>query len=242
MKQLALPIRMNASATLDNFIAGRNAQLIHFLQRFLDQQGELQAYLWAHGARGKSHLLQAMCQQAAERKLQASYLPMAELAGFDATMLTGLEQLQLLAIDDLQAVVADPVWAEAIFHLINRCRNAGCRLLLAASESPQSIPVALPDLASRLVWGPVFHLDPLADDELLVFIFNRARQRGLNLPAEVAHYIVKHLPRDIRYLETLIALLDEEAMASKRRVTLPLVKLVMQEHRNVLEADISDDN
>ena len=240
MKQLALPISLNESATLDNFIAGRNGQLIHFLRRFLEQRDELQAYLWAHGARGKSHLLQAMCQLAAARKRQASYLPMRELARLDAAMLDGLETLQLLAIDDLQVVANDPVWAEAIFHLINRCRNGHCRLLLAATESPQSIQVALPDLASRLVWGPVFHLDPLADDELLAFVFNLARQRGLNLSAEVAHYLVKHLPRDIRYLETLIRLLDEETMASKRRVTLPLVKLVMQEHRSLLEAGTSD--
>lgn len=234
MKQLALPIRLNESATLDNFIAGRNGQLLHFLRRFLGQGDEFQAYLWAHGARGKSHLLQAMCQRATAQRLQASYLPMRELATLDADMLNGLEALQLLAIDDLQVVADDPVWAEAIFHLINRCRTGGCRLLLAATESPQSIKVALPDLASRLVWGPVFHLDPLSDSELLAFIFNRARQRGLNLPAEVAHYLVKHLPRDIRYLETLIRLVDEEAMASKRRVTLPLVKQVVQEQREAL--------
>jgi DnaA family protein len=177
-----------------------------------------------------------MCQQAAARKMQASYLPMSELAPLDAAMLNGLEKLQLLALDDLQAVAADPVWAEAIFHLINRCRNQGCHLLLASSASPQSLQVALPDLASRLVWGPVFHLDPLGDPELLAFVFDRARQRGLNLPAEVAHYLVKHLPRDIRYLETLIRLLDEEALARKRRVTLPFLKLVMAEHADALEA------
>ena len=240
MKQLALPIRLNEAATLDNFIAGRNTQLLHFLRRFLDHRAELQAYLWAQGTRGKSHLLQAMCQQASARKMQASYLPMPELASLDATMLDGLEKLQLLALDDLQAVTADPVWAEAIFHLINRCRSHGCHLLLASSASPQSLQVALPDLASRLVWGPVFHLDPLGDHELLAFVFDCARQRGLDLPAEVAHYLIKHLPRDIRYLETLIQLLDEEALACKRRVTLPFLKRVLAEHADTLEEKSAD--
>jgi DnaA family protein len=227
VKQLPLPIRLDEAATLENYIPGRNASALYFLQGFLDKPEELQAYLWAHGARGKSHLLQAMCQQASRQQLQATYLPMAELAGLGGGMLEGLERLQLVAIDDLQQVTPDPAWAEALFHLINRCRSSGCKLLLASTDSPQSIDVALPDLASRLLWGPVFHLDPLADADLLSFILRRSRQCGLEMPAEVAHYLVKHAPRDIRWLEELIEKLDQETLARMRRVTVPLVKEVM---------------
>ncbi len=234
MKQLALPIRLNESATLDNFIAGRNAQLVHFLRRFLDGGDEQQAYLWAQAARGKSHLLQAMCHRATAAGLRASYLPMAESAAWHPSMLDGLERMGLVAIDDLHLVSADPHWAEALFHLINRCRHGGCRLLLASRESPHGVDVALPDLASRLSWGPVFHLDPLGDSELLAFVFDRARRRGMQLPAEVAGYLVKHLPRDIRYLEKLIELLDEEALAAKRKVTLPLLKQVVAQRQEQL--------
>lgn len=228
MKQLALPIRLNEAATLENYIAGPNVQLHHYLRRFLDTDGELQAYLWAASARGKSHLLQAMCHRAAASGVRASYLPLASMTQRRPEMFDGMERLGLIAIDDLDLISADEQWAEALFHLINRCRQSGCRLLFAAKASPHRIEVALPDLKSRLSWGPVFHLDPLGDAELLTFIRNRARQRGLTIPAEAAHYIVKHLPRDIRYLETLIAALDDEALASRRRVTLPLVKRVVE--------------
>ena len=228
MKQLALPIQLDEAATLDNYIVGPNVQLLHYLRRFLDTDGELQAYLWSGSARGKSHLLKAMCRHAASQGKRASYLPMKDHAGFHPSMLDGMEALALIALDDLQAVTADARWAEALFHLINRCRQQGCRLLLAATVSPHKIEVALPDLASRLSWGPVFHLDPLGDAELLAFIIDRAHQRGLTMPIEVANYVIKHLPRDIHYLETLIARLDEEALASRRRVTLPLVKRVVE--------------
>ena len=134
-----------------------------------------------------------------------------------------------MAIDDLQRITPDPAWAEAVFHLINRCRNRGCKLLFASQDSPQSINVALPDLASRLLWGPVFHIDPLLDNDLLRFILDQSRQCGLEMPAEVAHYLVKHAPRDIRWLEQLIALLDSETLARRRRVTVPLVKELVAE-------------
>lgn len=224
MKQLPLPIRLDEAATLENYIAGRNTTAKYFLSGFLSNPDELQAYLWAHGARGKSHLLQAMCRLASSNRMQATYLPMKEFAPLGSEMLDGLENLQLIAIDDLQVVTHDSDWAEAIFHLINRCRSRGCKLLLASENSPQSIRVALPDLASRLLWGPVFHLDPLPDTDLLSFILDRSRQCGLEMPAEVAHYLVKHAPRDIRWLEKMIELLDQETLARRRKVTVPLVK------------------
>lgn len=230
MKQLALPIQLAESASLDNFMVGRNEQLLYFLRRFLDQRDDVQAFLWGHGARGKTHLLQAMCQQASARNLGASYLPMIELARLDVGVLDGLEHLDLLAVDDLHCVTAEPRWAEALFHLINRCRSRGCRLLLASADSPQTLPVALPDLASRLVWGPVFHIRRLADDDLLGFIMSRSRRLGLAMSAELATWMVKHLPRDIGYFQRLLVLLDKEALARKQRVTLPLLKQVMAEH------------
>ncbi len=233
MKQLPLPIRLDEAATLENFIAGRNAQLLHFLRHFLDGSDEQQAYLWARAARGKSHLLQAMCHRATAAGLRASYLPMAD-AHRHPTMFDGLERMGLVAVDDLHLVTAEPAWAEALFHLINRCRHGGCRLLLASRESPHGVDVALPDLASRLSWGPVFHLDPLDDAELLAFVFDRARRRGMELPAKVAGYLVRHLPREIGYLERLIELLDEETLAGKRKVTLPLLKQVVGQHGEAL--------
>ena len=55
--------------------------------------------------------------------------------------------------------------------------------------------LSLPDLVSRLSWGMVFQLQPLADEEKLSMLTMRANHRGIHLSEEVGKYILTHCPR-----------------------------------------------
>src|SRR3546814_9237376 len=90
----------------------------------------------------------------------------------------------LLVLDDIDAVADQRDWALALLRLIDRRRADGYSFLLSASAPPEHLPVALPDLRTRLAACVVLGLLPLDDDERAALLKSRAHARGLTLPDE----------------------------------------------------------
>lgn len=222
--QLPLHIGLRDSATFANFYPADNAQVLAQCQQCAQLDGE--RFIFIHGATGtgKSHLLQAACHAASEQGKPVVYLPMAQRAQFSVEMLEGLEHMSLLCIDDLDAIAGDAEWEEAIFHLYNRVRDGEARLIVAANNHPTALAVQLPDLQSRLVWGLVFMLQPLDDEQLTLALQLRARGRGLELPDEVVAYLLKRCARDMNSLFDLLEKLDRESLVAQRKLTIPFVR------------------
>ena len=172
---------------------------------------------------GKTHLLTAACQLASSLGYRVAYLP-GELANQDGALL-GLEQSDLLCIDDLQRL--DHGAEESLFHCINRCRQSGARLLLAADRLPAELGITLPDLQTRLAWGAIFQLHALDDGDLADAIRRQADARGLHISEEVMGYLLRHSARDMTTLMRVLQSLDEASLARQRRITVPLVRDVL---------------
>ena len=86
----------------------------------------------------------------------------------------------------------------------------------------------LPDLRSRLGWGPVFHLRELDDEDKIKAMQKRADQSGLEMADNVANYLLTHYPRDLFDLFERLDHLDRASMAMQRRLTIPFVKSVLE--------------
>jgi len=226
--QLPLGVELRDDATFANYFPGDNASLVAHLNAQLDEDGEPFLYLWGGEGVGCSHLLQAACHHADARGKRALYLPLDTLGHFPPDILEEPERLDLLAIDDLQRVIGRKRWEEALFHGFNRLRDAGKRLVIAADRSPRQLDVKLPDLASRLTWGMVFHVQPLDDAQRLGALQLRARMRGMQLPDEVARYILHRGPRQLDRLSDILARLDRASLSAKRKLTIPFVKQALE--------------
>lgn len=223
-EQLPLSFSWRHGIRLDDFVAGDHAALVHSLRDCAAGQGEQFVYVWGGAGAGKSHLLQATCQAAAERGVAVAYLPLAELATYGPDILEGLEALALVCVDDLQLIAGRREWEEALFHFYNRLRDTQTTLVVAGDSSPAALPVALADLRSRLAWGPVFKLSELSDAEKIAALQRRAGLRGLELPDEVAQFLIRRSPRDMASLFALLDRLDRESLAQQRRLTIPFVR------------------
>ena len=231
-RQLPLHFGVRDVFSFDTLVAGSNEVAVGIVQQCALGEGEKQVYIWSPHSEGKgggkSHLLQAACHQASKNQRTVCYLPAGEIIDLPVQVLDELEQLDLVCLDDIELMAKSPDWEEALFDLINRMRESGNSLLLAASVSPEAMAVKLPDLRSRLAWGPVFQLQALSDTEKREALRIRAGQRGLELPDNVAEYLMRHYPRDLFGLFERLEVLDTAAMAMQRRLTVPFVKSVLE--------------
>jgi DnaA family protein len=228
-QQQVLDFGLAPSRTLEQFLPGANGVAAGLVAQQAEGRGEPQLYLWGAKGSGKTHLLQAACQRAGEHGLTAAYIALLDAP--HPGVLEGLERLGLVALDDVQAVVGQAVWEEALFDLINRLREHAVPLLLAADQPPSALPVALPDLASRLGWGPILRLEGLDDAAKLELLRRRAGERGLILPDEVGRYLLEHLPRDLSSLLEGLERLDRASMERQRKPSLALAREVLGEAR-----------
>jgi len=225
--QLPLGVRLRDDATFANYYPGANAAALGYVERLCEADAgwaESLIYLWGGEGVGRSHLLQAACLRFEQRGESAVYLPLAEVVEYGPALLDNLEQCELVCLDDLDAVAGRSDWEEALFHLFNRLRDSGRRLLLAASSSPRELPVQLADLQSRLTLALVFQLQSLSDEDKLRALQLRASRRGLHLSDEVGRFILTRGERSMSALFDLLERLDQASLQAQRKLTIPFLK------------------
>lgn len=225
--QLPLGVRLRDDATFANYYPGANAAALGYVERMCETDAdwaENLIYLWGAADVGRSHLLQAACLRMEQFGGRAVYLPLDAVAMYGPQLLDNLEQCDLVCIDGVDLVAGHPTWEEALFHLFNRLRDAGRRLLLSASAPPREVPIKLPDLKSRLTLALVFQLHGLTDDEKLRALQLRASRRGLHLTDEVGRFILTRGSRSMNSLFDLLEQLDHASLQAQRKLTIPFLK------------------
>ncbi len=223
-QQLILNIRQSLSFDFASYIPGGNAQVLERLKQVAqgDQTGFY--FIWGPSGVGKSHLLQAACQQAHDVQLGSIYLCAEQLVQLEPEALEQLEQYPLVALDNIEVLAGDTRWEEALFHLYNRIMLFEHALVISSEQSPQSLDITLPDLKSRLKAGETYHLKLLDDTQKITYLHAAARQRGFSLGKDVAEFILQRAARDVHSLTWIIDQLDQISLSEHRQVTIPLVK------------------
>lgn len=231
-EQLLLNVSMHEGLRFESFY--RNAENEEIYQQIKHfscltfQQSQQQVFLWGAEETGKSHLLQASCYHLSEQGKHASYLPLNVLSLYGSNVLSGLHNADLIAIDDIDQVIGNRDWEEALFNLINQSRTNDQRLLFSAKTNPRHLECVLPDLATRLVWGSSYQLPALSSEAKPQLLKQRAKQRGFDLTDRVIDYIYKRYPRDIQSLLEILDRLDKESLRLKTKITIPVVKQVLE--------------
>ena len=227
MEQLPLGVRLRAASTFASFRPGANAPLIAALEARATMPGLAPVFLYAAPGAGRTHLLQAPCALAGECDRRAGYLPLGAPWPL-AEMTAGLEQLDVVCLDDLDRVAGDRAWERALFALYNELAERGGNLVVSANAAPAALGVALADLASRLAACIVWQLRPLDEAEQGMALLMRARALGIGLPEETLLYLQRRLPRDLAALCDALDRLDAAALSQQRRLTVPFVRSALQ--------------
>jgi DnaA family protein len=224
--QLALGIDLRDDCTLETYFPGENQQALSQIKQLAKGEGESFVYIWGREGVGRTHLLQGACHWAHRSQRTSFYISLKSVKQLSPEVLAGLERIDVICLDDIEGIAGDPVWEEAVFHLFNKLRANKKHLLITANCAPKALPILLPDLLSRLTWGIVYLLQPLGDNDLLMALQLRAKERGLDLSDEVGSFLIRRCTRSMPELYTLLEKLDKASLIAQRRLTIPFVKSI----------------
>lgn len=222
MKQLAFDFAPPTPPTLDNFVPGRNAELLQNLQRLAAAgAGERFLYVWGAAGSGRTHLLRGAVAAARAGGANAAYVACVD----NMRLPEDIERLDCAAVDDVQHLDAEA--QIALFNLYNELRERRGALLASGDAPPAQLELRQ-DLVTRLGWGLVYQVHALSDDEKAQALKHRAAARGFALADEVCAYLLTRTRRDMSSLLALLDGLDRYSLQVKRPVTIALVRELLQ--------------
>ena len=223
MKQIALDIGLARGPTLAGFCAGPNEAALKHLQLWAGSptRSPVPTYLWGQAASGKTHLLKAVEESLREQGATAGWL--------DATMLEPPEfndNWAVVLLDDVHLYTA--VQQHAAFNWFVNAQTLQRGVLAAGALPPADLKLR-EDLRTRLGWGHVFQLHVLSEPERRAVLRQAADARGVFLGDEVMDFMLTRFSRDLGSLMQLLEQLDGYAMQTKRAITIPLIKAMLQD-------------
>lgn len=231
MKQLALDIGLATGPTLANFFAGPNEAALKHLQLWLGEnsgatpRSPVPTYLWGPPGCGKTHLLKAVREALREQGASSQH----SVGWMDASTLEPPEYNEawaMVLLDDVHLYTS--VQQQAAFNWFVNAQTHQ-RGVLAAGELPPADLKLREDLRTRLGWGHVFALLVLDEPARRGVLRKAADARGVFLSDEVMDFMLTRFSRDLGSLTELLSLLDGYALQSKRAITIPLIKAMMDD-------------
>ncbi|MEM8845431.1 MAG: DnaA regulatory inactivator Hda [Pseudomonadota bacterium] len=213
--------------TIETFYT-KDSALINVLKNAAARElNELQLFFWGGVGSGKTHLLQAVCHIAQNKKFRVIYLPMSDVFSYSPEVLKDLNALDIVCIDDVHLISQRKKWEIALFDLINQMRAAESLIVMSSCQSPSEDIFDLADLNSRSTWGPVYKLPQLNDDDLKQVLMLHAKKSGLELSDEVCNYLLTRHKRDLSLLVKVLDKLTRLSLREQRKITIPFVKQVL---------------
>jgi DnaA-homolog protein len=222
MQQIALDIGLVPSASLDNFLAGPNEAVLTHLKLWTSNtlRSPVPSYLWGETASGKTHLLKAVREALRSQGASVGWI--------DATVHEPPEfspAWSAVLLDDVHLYTA--VQQHAAFNWFINAQTEQ-RWVLAAGTLPPADLQLRDDLRTRLGWGHVFALHVLSESERRAVLRQEADARGVFLGDEVMDFMLSRFSRDLGSLMQLLEQLDGYALSTKRAITIPLIKSMLE--------------
>lgn len=226
MKQIALDIGLFAGPSLANFCAGPNGAALQHVALWVGSGGSAQSrspvptYFWGPSGSGKSHLLKAAREALREQGARVGWLDAAlhEAPEFS-------ESWAAVVLDDVHLYTADQ--QQTAFNWFVNAQTYQRPVLAAGEFAPVELKLR-DDLRTRLGWGHIFGMHLLSEPERRSVLRQAADDRGVFLSDEVMDFMLTRFSRDLGSLMELLELLDRYALQTKRAITIPLIKSMME--------------
>lgn len=223
-EQFPLHFEFRANQTFDDFFAGSNQSIIEDLKRCVLGNSEQQMFVWGKSGQGKSHLLQACCHYAQQHERQSFYFDFGRCCRHQPAILKGLDDYNVVCIDNVDWIVGQQKWEQALCAFMQRHYERGHQLIISATYLPNHMKIKLPNLKTRLSWGLMLQLNTLVNTNNIDALIFKADAMGFEISPQVGRFLMIQHQTELDAMWHLLAKLDHASLAAKRKLTVPFLK------------------
>jgi len=229
---------LNPNFTFESFVEGNSNQLARAasMQVALNP-GESYNPMLIYGGvgLGKTHLMHAIGNDLMEQNPAANVVYLHS-ERFVADMVKALQHNRInefkgyyrtvdaLLIDDIQFFAKKERSQEEFFHTFNALLEGQKQIIMTCDRYPKEVDGLEDRLKSRFGWGLPVAIEPPELETRVAILLSKAALSNVELPNEVAFFIAKRLPSNIRELEGALRRVIANSSFTGKPITLEFAK------------------
>lgn len=232
---------LNPSYTFKSFVVGPSNQMAYNASLAVSNKpGILYNPLFIYGGTGlgKTHLLQAIGNQALENGKTVIYVTIEQFMN-DFTFSIKNKNMEhfrakyrncdVLLIDDVQFLSGKEQTQEEFFHTFNELHNAKKQIVMTSDRLPSQIASLVDRLKSRFEWGLTADIQIPGLETKIAIIEKKSELNGIILSREIINFIATSLDNSIREIEGVIIRINASASLLNQEINLAMVQGLLKE-------------
>lgn len=234
---------LNKQFNFENFIVGKSNQLAKAAATQVTENiGEAYNPLLIYGSSGlgKTHLMHAIGNNVLVNKPNAKIIYLHS-ERFVQDMVKALQHntmsafknfyrsIDVLLIDDIQFFAGKERSQEEFFHTFNTLLENKHQIVLTSDKFPKEINGLEDRLKSRFGWGLPVSIDPPDLETRAAILMSKAANVKIDLPQEVAFFIGKRIPSNVRDLEGALRRVIANSHFTGKEITIGFTKEVLND-------------
>ncbi len=251
-----VPDFLNKMFNFENFVEGKSNQLARAASLQVSENiGRAYNPLLIYGSSGlgKTHLMHAIGNAILEKRPSAVVVYLHS-EKFVQDMVRALQQnsinnfkeyyraIDVLLIDDIQFFAGKERSQEEFFHTFNSLLDRKHQVVLTCDKYPKEI-VGLEDrLKSRFGSGLPVSIEPPDMETRAAILMKKTAQTNVKLPQEVAFFIAKRIPSNVRDLEGALRRVIANAQFTGREITIEFTKEALHDLISLQDKLVSIEN
>lgn len=250
------PNFLNKTFTFESFVEGKSNQLARAASMTVSENiGKVYNPLFIYGSSGlgKTHLMHAIGNAVLLKNPDANIVYLHS-EKFVQDMVKALQQnsinyfkeyyrsIDILLMDDIQFLAGKERSQEEFFHTFNNLLDQKHQVVLTCDKYPKEISGLEDRLKSRFSWGLPVAIEPPDLETRTAILIKKALQVGVNLDQDIAFFIAKRIPSNVRDLEGALRRVVANSQFTGRDITLEFTKEALHDLISLQDKLVSIDN
>jgi len=247
---------LNKAFTFDSFVEGKSNQLARAASIQVSENiGKSYNPLFIYGSSGlgKTHLMHAIGNAVIEKNPETNvvYLHSEKFVqdmvqAFQHNTINAFKDyyrsVDLLLMDDIQFLAGKERSQEEFFHTFNNLLDKKHQVVLTCDQYPKEIDGLEERLKSRFGWGLPVTIEPPDLETRAAILIKKANLVNVDLPQEVAFFIGKKIPSNVRDLEGALRRVVANAQFTGKEITIDFTKEALHDLISLQDKLVSIDN
>jgi chromosomal replication initiator protein len=247
---------LNKAFTFNCFVEGKSNQLARAASiQVAENIGKAYNPLFLYGSSGlgKTHLMHAIGNIALEKNPTANIIYLHSekfvqdmVQAFQHNTINAFKDyyrsIDVLLIDDIQFLAGKGRSQEEFFHTFNNLLDKKHQVVLTCDKYPKEIEGLEDRLKSRFGWGLPVAIEPPDLETRAAILLKKASLVNVDLPQEVAFFIGKRIPSNVRDLEGALRRVIANAEFTGREITVDFTKEALHDLISLQDKLVNIDN